>query len=78
MKRYLILLFNFLFIIQFVFPQAPLTKQWDYRFGGTDGDGFKSFVQATDGGFILGGQSASGISGDKTQPIWGGAGDYDY
>ncbi|HYV95355.1 MAG TPA: T9SS type A sorting domain-containing protein [Chitinophagales bacterium] len=50
-------------------------KQWDQRFGGTDGDYFFSLKQTVDGGYILGGYSDSGISGDKTQPSWGG-GDY--
>ncbi len=42
-------------------------KQWDKRFGGTENDELKSFQQTTDGGYILGGGSLSGISGDKTE-----------
>ncbi len=53
-------------------------KQWDKDFGGTSSDELYSIQQTSDGGFILGGRSASGISGDKTQPLWGGAGDFDY
>ena len=52
--------------------QAPLVKMWDRRFGVTDSDGLFSFQQTTDGGYILGGYSYSEISGDKTQPVWGG------
>ncbi|HYV90618.1 MAG TPA: T9SS type A sorting domain-containing protein [Chitinophagales bacterium] len=47
-------------------------KQWDKRFGGTDADCLFSLQQTTDGGYILGGYSYSGIGGDKTQPSWGG------
>ncbi len=50
-------------------------KQWDKNFGGTDYDILYSLQQTNDGGYILGGASLSGMSGDKTQPSWG---DYDY
>lgn len=52
------------------FSQAPLVKQWDKRFGCTWTDGFRSFQQTTDGGFILGGYSISDSTGDKTQNNW--------
>ena len=54
------------------------TKQWDRVFGGTDEDNLHCIQQTSDGGFILGGFSKSGISGNKTQPCWGGTfyGDY--
>ena len=45
-------------------------KQWDKRFGGNDMDGINSLLQTCDGGYILGGTSSSGISGDKTQTNW--------
>ena len=49
-------------------------KQWDKRFGGADESSWlKSLQQTTDGGYILGGSSYSGISGDKTQPTRGSA-----
>ncbi|HKR06776.1 MAG TPA: T9SS type A sorting domain-containing protein [Bacteroidia bacterium] len=51
------------------------SKQWDKDFGGTYTDHLYSLRQTTDGGFILGGLSQSGISGDKSQISWGG---YDY
>jgi len=54
-----------------VIAQNPLVKQWDYRFGGNDADYLYTLQQTTDGGYILGGYSFSGISGDKTQPSWG-------
>ncbi len=46
------------------------TKQWDKDFGGTEYDALTSLQQTKDGGYILGGISNSGISGDKTQPNW--------
>ncbi|MEO8086380.1 MAG: T9SS type A sorting domain-containing protein [Bacteroidota bacterium] len=60
------------------FAQNPLVKQWDYRFGGTDHDWTTCFQQTKDGGYILGGYSYSGIGGDKTDTLRGGAGDRDY
>ena len=54
-------------------------KQWDKDFGGTGIDALYSIQQTSDKGFILAGWSKSGISGDKTQPLWGTIGvDYDY
>ena len=44
--------------------------QWDKDFGGADDDFLYSLQQTADGGYILGGASASGISGDKTEPNW--------
>ncbi len=50
-------------------------KLWDKRFGGTSSEEFYSISQTKDGGYILGGQSLSGLSGDKTDP---GYGTWDY
>ncbi|MBA3647783.1 MAG: T9SS type A sorting domain-containing protein [Chitinophagales bacterium] len=55
--------------------QTPPGKQWDARFGGTNNESLNSLQQTADGGYILGGWSQSGISGDKTQASQGG---YDY
>src|SRR4051812_5079315 len=41
-------------------------KQWDKRYGGTDDDRLYVIIQTSDGGYILGGITESGISGDKT------------
>jgi PKD repeat protein len=72
----------FLFFIPIVFgsafSQSPLVEKWDYRFGGTTADPLTCIRQTTDGGYILGGSSNSGMSGDKTQNHWGGGGYYDY
>ncbi|MBK7391205.1 MAG: hypothetical protein IPI23_19690 [Bacteroidetes bacterium] len=46
-------------------------KQWDKDYGGTDFDYLYSLQQTTDGGYILGGYSSSGIGGDKTHASWG-------
>lgn len=43
-------------------------KQWDHTYGGQSIDHLASLQQTADGGYILGGTSSSGISGDKTQP----------
>jgi hypothetical protein len=50
-------------------------KQWDKDFGGSDKDDLISLEVTADGGFILGGYSRSGISGDKSQASQG---EYDY
>ncbi|MBL0259372.1 MAG: T9SS type A sorting domain-containing protein [Bacteroidetes bacterium] len=45
--------------------------QWDKDFGGSMDDELHSVQQTMDGGYLLGGNSRSGISGDKTQAHWG-------
>lgn len=47
---------------------AQGAPQWDRAYGGPAADYFTSLHQTTDGGYILGGYSASGAGGDKTQP----------
>ncbi|WP_191907008.1 T9SS type A sorting domain-containing protein [Adhaeribacter soli] len=44
-------------------------KIWDKTFGGSEPDGLSALHQTSDGGYILGGWSRSGQSGDKTQPL---------
>ncbi len=46
-------------------------KEWDKRFGGNNNEALFKVRQTIDGGYILGGTSRSGISGDKTQPTFG-------
>ncbi len=41
--------------------------QWQNTFGGKDDDRLSSLQQTTDGGYILGGNSNSNVSGDKTE-----------
>ncbi len=55
------------------------TKQWDRTYGGSENEYFSSMRQTKDGGYILGGSSVSGISGDKTESNWDASGNaYDY
>ena len=65
-----LLVFVLLFLFSDARSQNPLLKQWDYRFGGTGHDQTTVFLSTSDGGYLLGGYSASGISGNKTQPNW--------
>lgn len=51
--------------------QSPLIKQWDKRYGGVGRDVFRMIEQTADGGYILGGESESGNTGDKSQTSWG-------
>jgi hypothetical protein len=41
-------------------------KQWDRSFGGDEADNLLSIVPTSDGGFLLAGDSNSGINGNKT------------
>ncbi|RDC64878.1 T9SS type A sorting domain-containing protein [Adhaeribacter pallidiroseus] len=50
-------------------------KLWDKRYGGTGHDYLNRLIATKDGGYLLGGSSFSGNSGDKTQ---GSRGDRDY
>lgn len=45
--------------------------QWQKTIGGNNIDIPESIHETTDGGYILGGYSSSGASGDKTQSGWG-------
>ncbi|PSR53953.1 hypothetical protein AHMF7605_10700 [Adhaeribacter arboris] len=47
-------------------------KQWDKTLGGTREDELKKVIQLSTGEYVLGGSSASGISGDKSQASQGG------
>jgi hypothetical protein len=51
---------------------AAGNKQWDKTIGGNGGDYLSALQQTSDGGYVLGGTSDSGISGDKTEPKRGG------
>ncbi len=54
---------------------ASGNQLWDRSFGGAAVDTLNSLQQTSDGGYILGGQSASGVGGSKTAAHYGG---YDY
>ncbi|MCY7409185.1 MAG: T9SS type A sorting domain-containing protein [Chitinophagales bacterium] len=47
-------------------------KIWDKRYGGNKSDVLNDMHKTSDGGYVLGGYSASGISGEKTQNPNGG------
>ncbi len=65
-----------LFAIAFTVCKAQDPQiEWQNTIGGSGGDYLFSVQQTFDGGYILGGRSNSGISGDKTE---GSQGDYDY
>ena len=51
-------------------------RQWDKSFGGSDYDVLQSLQQTSDGGYVLGGYSLSGASGNKTNNANFGASDY--
>ena len=46
-------------------------KQWDKTLGGSGIESLSNVWETLDGGYILGGTSYSGISGDKSEPIKG-------
>jgi hypothetical protein len=48
------------------------SKQWDRRFGGASGDEINAARQTSDGGYILVGETLSGLEGDKTEASRGG------
>ena len=49
---------------------------WQNTIGGTSEDNLKSIQETSDGGYVLGGYSTSGISGDKTEAVVGGGSTY--
>jgi hypothetical protein len=51
---------------------AATNKVWERTFGGTENDVLKALQQTSDGGYILGGYSASGAGGNKTTTNYGG------
>jgi len=53
-------------------------KQWDRDYGGSGDDELYSICETSDHGFILAGNSNSGVSGCKTTGPVGGVGDYDF
>src|SRR5436190_4819988 len=75
MKNHFLLNLVFcLSLISTAFAQVPV-KQWDLTLGGNQADVLSSVSQTPDGGYIAGGSSASGASGDVTD---NSKGDNDY
>jgi hypothetical protein len=56
---------------------AAGNKLWDKSFGGTDQDYLYCIAETGDGGFIAGGLSRSGATGNKTSLHFGAATDFD-
>lgn len=54
---------------------ASGNKQWERAYGGSDADELYALQQTRDGGYILGGHSYSGVSGNKSSANFGS---YDY
>jgi hypothetical protein len=65
MKTFLLL--SFFFSIIFNFSNAQPIIEWQNTIGGNNEESLQSVIQTTDGGYLLGGYSWSGISGDKTE-----------
>jgi len=63
-------LFAGIFISVLSVDGQPTYKHWDQRFGGSKDDSPSTIQSTSDGGFLIGGTSISGVSGDKTQPNW--------
>jgi gliding motility-associated-like protein len=55
-----------------IFMQPDGTKLWDKKYGGSKSDNLTDFIFIPNDGFVLIGNSASDISGDKTQNNYGG------
>src|SRR5688572_24232309 len=51
--------------------QTAPAVEWQASFGGTNSDDLRIVKQTSDGGYILGGRSRSGVSGNKTSAHYG-------
>ncbi len=52
--------------------------EWQKTIGGNNSDLLETVAVTPDGGFIIGGESISPVSGNKSEPVFGVTGDYDY
>jgi len=69
-KISLLIIIFIIYSFNIALTQAPAIA-WQNTIGGSFSDDLYSIQQTTDGGYILGGYSNSGISGDKTETIKG-------
>jgi hypothetical protein len=64
-------LFSAILLFPICFTHAQVTKEWDKRFGGSSnhGEWLKEgkVIQTSDGGYLLGGSTGNGASGDVSQ-----------
>lgn len=60
-------LFFLSFLSRALWAQTSPDQPWDRTFGGVNSDDLAILQQTSDGGYILGGSSNSGVSGEKTQ-----------
>lgn len=74
MKPILSVLFFIVSVPVFLFAQPPSVK-WQKVYGGSGADGVSIAIRTASGGYLLGGNSESNMSGDKTQ---NSAGSNDY
>lgn len=75
MKKLILLLslnFAFLLMLRPSYGQQSPPIQWQKAIGGNNIEILGSACHTTDGGYMLGGESQSGISGDKTDTSKGG------
>jgi len=60
-----------LIIVNHAAAQWPLTKMWDYTYGGVYYDYLSSFQQTSDHGYLMCGSTLSNNDGDVTEPSRG-------
>ncbi|RDC64880.1 T9SS type A sorting domain-containing protein [Adhaeribacter pallidiroseus] len=53
------------------FQTSSLASSWEMRYGGNGTDNLTSTIKTTDGGYLSGGYTNSGVSGDKSQTAHG-------
>ncbi|HYV92520.1 MAG TPA: T9SS type A sorting domain-containing protein [Chitinophagales bacterium] len=71
-KAYCILASLFIIVVfsQYTSAQNPLLKQWDYSYGGYDGDFIYELLATSDSGFIAAGESLSNALFEKSENNW--------
>ncbi|RDC62516.1 T9SS type A sorting domain-containing protein [Adhaeribacter pallidiroseus] len=52
--------------------QVRINFGWNFRFGGSGSDQLTDVIRTSDGGYLAGGYSDSGVSGDKSEASRGG------
>jgi len=63
-------------LLNSAYAQCPYVKDWDRRYGGDEQDRPRRILH-NEGGYLIGGYSRSGISGDKTESLIGTSIDFD-